>query len=127
MKKNHKNILSIIVSERHHKTFYHHGIKCEINRSFMTGSFCGYVHLGNKYKVPSDLFVHGGITYEEDGTFGFDCAHTNDLKPLLPSHYPRFLDVIYRDYNFAINETKRLADQVYFYNRRFKKLKKLKK
>ena len=50
------------------------------------GHRCGYVtvpeghpHYGKGYDdVRVD--VHGGLTYADEGTFGFDCAHIDDAK-----------------------------------------------
>jgi len=50
------------------------------------GHRCGYVtvpeghpHYGKGYDdVRAD--VHGGLTYAHEGTFGFDCAHIEDIK-----------------------------------------------
>jgi hypothetical protein len=50
------------------------------------GHRCGYVtvpkdhpHYGKGYD-DVDVDVHGGLTYAEEGTFGFDCAHWNDAR-----------------------------------------------
>jgi hypothetical protein len=50
------------------------------------GHRCGYVtvpethpHWGKGYDdVRAD--VHGGLTYSDKGTFGFDCAHLEDIR-----------------------------------------------
>ena len=50
---------------------------------------CGYIYIPiqhERYINSNELYVHGGITYEEvseDGKFyvlGFDCAHYMDMK-----------------------------------------------
>ena len=59
--------------------------------------------------------IHGGITFsgelkEEKGFwYGFDCAHCDDLSPLMSggSHYGE-----YRDMEYVTNETESLAEQL---------------
>lgn len=88
------------------------GYHCLIRRNDRMGFFCGYVavekghpfyrksYQDNDYYIPSNLDVHGGITYSEecdgDGItgichvtkdddaawwFGFDCGHAGDVSP----------------------------------------------
>jgi hypothetical protein len=80
------------------------------------------------------LNVHGGITYAKKKIaqidenvfgnlwwFGFDTAHSGDAKPYLseidrkfPLHHE---DEKYRDFNFTMEETKKLAEQLAKYNK----------
>jgi hypothetical protein len=61
------------------------GYEAEVIATEM-GHRCGYVtvpeghpHYGKGYDdIHAD--VHGGLTYANKGTFGFDCAHLGDAK-----------------------------------------------
>jgi hypothetical protein len=61
------------------------GYKAEVLASPM-GHRCGYVTVPDDHpcirKNYSDLNVnvHGGLTYKNNATFGFDCAHLYDAK-----------------------------------------------
>lgn len=51
------------------------------------GHRCGYVILpenhpayGKDYDDLSGIDVHGGLTFSNEGMFGFDCAHWDDAK-----------------------------------------------
>ena len=65
------------------------GYKCFIDRDLDTWTYCGYVQLPEKhldYKksycyLSDEIKVHGGLTFGNDGLFGFDCQHTWDLSP----------------------------------------------
>lgn len=76
----------------------------------------------------AEFEVHGGITYSGDGRFligvppslwwfGFDCAHSEDVSPNLPSSnlpLPTFSGrrPVYRDMAFVRKEAERLANQI---------------
>lgn len=118
--------------------FVHEGFHCLIQRAPMTYAWCGYVGLpkthpfyGKPYEE-IEVDVHGGLTYaaycshyichkteEEDDLFwlGFDCAHCNDLTPGmhrkdLDNQYPFMRGNVYRDVDYVVTETKRLAEQL---------------
>jgi hypothetical protein len=73
------------------------------------------------------ITIHGGLTYaggvpgvhpdkhtdDHLWWFGFDTAHATDIVPLV-DHYPlaTFPDAYYKDLDWVVNETKRLADQL---------------
>lgn len=64
------------------------GLRCRIRRYGYTGSYnaewlCGYIELPEThpwltmgFTVPAH--VHGGITYNEKNTVGFDCNHGSE-------------------------------------------------
>lgn len=61
------------------------GYEAEVIATKM-GHRCGYVtvpkdhpHYGKGYD-DIDADVHGGLTFANEGTFGFDCAHLDDAK-----------------------------------------------
>lgn len=52
---------------------------------YETGHRCGYITVPEKYSdvvageyYNGNLYVHGGITYQEDNVIGFDCIHAGD-------------------------------------------------
>lgn len=72
------------------------------------GHRCGYVVLpenhpccGKDY-TEIDIYVHGGLTYSDNGTFGFDCAHCDDAKDesIMSDVYLK----IYREFPPLFNE-----------------------
>lgn len=84
------------------------GYLCKIKRS-PQWTYCGYVQLpidhpyyNKNYDEINDLdtiYVHGDLTFSNDGLFGFDCWHTlmGDISPLEetmcakdPHMFPRF-------------------------------------
>lgn len=114
--------------------FEAYGYKCVVHRLRTLKYWTGYVIISNKNHPwygddPRILFgeieVHGGITYAdfspfsdstEDWYVGFHCGHPFDLIPYFweqeGHNYPRlFRNHIYRDINFAIEQTKLLAKQ----------------
>lgn len=58
------------------------GFQCQvILRKFSFESYyCGYVNVGEDVseEIEYDICCHGGITYNENGVIGFDCAHYMD-------------------------------------------------
>ena len=98
--------------------FTHQALPCAIIRSEQ-GHLCGYVGV-EKYhpsvnSTTSNLFVHGGVTWErwgdDNGLFwiGFDCAHDGDL---VLKHKDRALPGTYRDIHYVRNEVMWLAEQL---------------
>jgi hypothetical protein len=126
-----ESLIDTIIREGDKKVFYHHGLKCEIIRMKM-GFWCGYVHKNKNLTFDQDYNIHGGVTFDDKIKIGFDCAHCCDLVPSYDLRTFKMLFEsqkydIYRTKNFAIYETKRLADQIYFQNRLEKQEIKLKK
>lgn len=117
--------------------FKHAGFDCLINRNQL-GAWCGYVAVTKghpwfeRHYNDVDANVHGGLTYSEhcqggvchvpapgaeDDVWwlGFDCCHCFDVTPALVrlkmSVGPR---ETYKNIYFALQETKRLAEQARF-------------
>jgi hypothetical protein len=92
------------------------------------GHRCGYVTVpaghpcGGKDYNDIDVEVHGGLTYGNGATFGFDCAHYNDKKDInlmgeeyrkVYEMYPPMLgDGEVRTLEYCIEECERLAAQL---------------
>jgi hypothetical protein len=110
--------------------FEHVGLKCAIHRSSV-GVLCGYVGVppghpwwGQRFD-DIDANVHGGLTYARGNSvgpntelwwLGFDCAHAGDLMPcMLTLSQPEFLRAAvaleYRNVDYVVAETQRLAEQ----------------
>ncbi len=104
------------------------GIFCGLDWSIKrnhSGAWCGYVKMppGELHKADDiDVHVHGGLTFEEVDpkdnrqVFGFDCAHLDDLLPILVGmpDMPRglFEDAVYRDIDYVTDQCKRLCWQL---------------
>ncbi len=97
------------------------GYRVQILRNLSLGILCGYVFLDKNHPEYGDDFseinVHGGVTFtgEEDGFWkvGFDCGHSNDFMPLMPSF--RFLpdpSSSYRNFQYVFSELKSLVSQL---------------
>lgn len=110
-------------------------IKCKIIRHHSMKHLCGYVLVDKNNELYKDhenhkdnLSVHGGITFDGfiDGDFyiGFDCAHFGDLTTILDFEYPISRHV-YRDKEYVIKETERLAKQIIKYSKEYKRKRKL--
>lgn len=126
------------------------GLDCLIKKNSM-GALCGYVGVpqshplfGKRYDA-ADLSVHGGVNFadacepdadEERGLchtaqdaaneivwwFGFDCAHSRDLKPAFTLHLPPHLaDMLtmwnetYRNFEYVKSDVESLAAQLMEY------------
>jgi hypothetical protein len=101
--------------------------KCEIKRNSLTLALCGYVTVPKKHHYYglgyNDVManVHGGLTYSNRGTFGFDCSHAGDLTPGLllsvlqtakdPREYAELTIThdTYRTFDWVMKETEDLA------------------
>jgi hypothetical protein len=115
-------LLNLIIEEGNYFEFNHAGFKCFIQRAALDQKilreqgiglihWCGYISTGFDISpvMKSTVLVHGGITYNNDGLIGFDCAHANDLCTVIAQKCPQSL---YRSKEYVIDETKRLADQL---------------
>lgn len=60
------------------------------------------------------LAAHGGITYSQDGWFGFDCGHAGDLSPFMAGRFDFsvMMGEIYRSLEFVRHEANQLAWQL---------------
>ena len=111
------------------------GYRCRVKRNESTLSLCGYVAvpIGNKVRGMTydeaglaGVHAHGGLTFGDkmDGHkwFGFDCAHSGDLVPMM---YMRYVvreggenthiytpDETYRTFDWVKKETAKLADSI---------------
>lgn len=106
--------------------FTYKGCSCEMRRNLYKAWCGGYVQIPNNshplyyasYDKISELldnYIHGGITYGWDsnsrffsGYFGFDCSHYDDITPIKSYRHSEF--ATYKDYNFVVNEIKKLVD-----------------
>lgn len=102
------------------------GLLCEIKRNMRLGNLCGYVTVPNLNGICDDDYcdhlgiqVHGGITFsmKKDGghVFGFDCAHSGDLIPVVEMKKIMLgIDSYgtYRNIEYVKNECKELAKQL---------------
>lgn len=121
-------------NEPDRQDFIHAGFSCFILRN-QIGCWCGYVgipeshpYFGKDYNdIPVD--VHGGITYadkcdppichipekgmpENVWWLGFDTAHAFDLCPSMHRRFQFGDTYAYRNMEYSINETKKLAEQL---------------
>lgn len=110
--------------------FIHSGFSCFILRNTL-GSWCGYVGVPETHSCFGkdydnvDVDIHGGLTYsakcyghichtpkagmpDKVWWLGFDTAHAWDISPGLNINS----DGTYKNMNYAITETKKLADQL---------------
>jgi len=101
-------------SEPHHLLTEHLGYVLEIKRHEILKHLCGYIYLpeshpdyGKTYH-DLDVDVHGGLTFSEDGKFGFDCAHAGDYEPGNTYHFDGDM---YRTVDFVLAELHKLAEQ----------------
>lgn len=101
------------------RRFTHHGYQCAVLMGPMTIN--GYIALPDGHpwldypdslEVHPDIDVHGGITYHEGNTIGFDTGHLGDGQhPDAPHRYPsRFTGHVW-DWDEVEEETRRLATQ----------------
>jgi hypothetical protein len=108
-------------------------MECRIRRNRL-GSLCGYVCIPPEHPLYGvsandlpDLDVHGGVTWagswqdDEDDRWwiGFDCGHAFDLSPGMHRAWrsgvpaiPISPDDVYRNVEYAANETRKLAEQL---------------
>lgn len=104
--------------------------RCEIKRQ-QWGAFCGYVGLPSGagfealaiHKLEGALSCHGGITFTEktlsdcssDGVIlwvGFDCAHSDDLMPVVNKDHIYSKGASYKTITFVIQELHDLVAQL---------------
>lgn len=101
------------------RRFTHHGYQCAVLMGPMTIN--GYIALPDGHpwlddpdslELHPDIDVHGGITYHEGNTIGFDTNHLGDVQhPEAPHGYPsRFTGHVW-EWDEVEAETRHLADQ----------------
>ena len=79
-----KEMKELVEKEGNFRSQIYKGIRYEIVRHESFGHLCGYLHYNPKNDEERDIIdniFHRGITYENDGVIGFDCAHAIDLSP----------------------------------------------
>ena len=94
------------------------GFECHAKRHDSMGHLCGYIQVDADHPWHAltydevDVCVHGGLTFSEDGWFGFDCAHAGDLVPkmyaLKGGHYS---GETYKGMGYVVGELIKLAKQ----------------
>ncbi|MEB8172191.1 hypothetical protein NGH30_10240 [Macrococcus caseolyticus] len=79
-----KEMKELVKKEGNFRSQIYKGIRYEIVRHESFGHLCGYLHYNPKNDEERDVIdciFHRGITYENEGIIGFDCAHAIDLSP----------------------------------------------
>ena len=99
---------------------------CKMRRNETLLTWCGYVEvtidnsLHEKHYDDLDLDVHGGITFSDymdnNWSFGFDCAHYNDMIPFYVKLLKNEFGNTYRTKEYVISETESLAEQISKYS-----------
>ena len=106
------------------------GFQCEIKRAPSLLHLCGYVTVPTTHPCHAkrcdevDVNVHGGLTYANTDdygtTFGFDCAHLDDLVPGMLRYAAdaamasEYMDT-YRDIAYVTAQVNSLAQQLHDY------------
>lgn len=75
--------------------------QCSVRRNPSSWTYCGYVQLPNSHpdfsktyqNLSKQIEVHGGLTFSENGKFGFDTAHFGDISPARESHQAKNPDL----------------------------------
>lgn len=111
-----------IKKEGNFKSQTYKGVKYEIVRHEHLGHLCGYLHYTPKDDEERNIIesnFHGGITYENDGVIGFDCAHASDLSlskieldKELGFDMPKFLNPKYRTMQYVEDILKSTIDKI---------------
>lgn len=93
-------------------------IHCRIVRHPELGHLNGYIDLPEAHPwrklTENDLVgfveVHGGVTYFNVDSVGFDCAHSGDICPCM-GNAPYLGNNVYRDFAYVKNEVESMARQ----------------
>jgi len=125
----------IVKEEGDYYEFEAFGLHCVLKRN---SSWCGYVGVpkdsrldGKSYswdttsenglskleEAITNINVHGGLTYSgrlmgDVWYFGFDCSHFGDLNSYDLRFEIETENCVYRDKDYVIKETTRLAEQI---------------
>lgn len=112
----------LVKKEGNFKSRMYKGIRYEIVRYEHLGHLCGYLHYipkNDEERDAIDYIFHRGITYENDGVIGFDCAHAIDLSPKkieidgkFGLGIPTFLKPEYRTMQYVEDILKRTIDKL---------------
>lgn len=117
-----KEMKELVKKEGNFKSRMYKGIRYEIVRYEHLGHLCGYLHYipkNDEERDVIDYIFHRGITYENDGVIGFDCAHATDLSPMkieidgkFGLGIPTFLKPEYRTMQYVEDILKRTIDKL---------------
>lgn len=117
-----KEMKELVEKEGNFRSQIYKGIRYEIVRHESFGHLCGYLHYNPKNdeeRYVIDNVFHRGITYENDGVIGFDCAHAIDLSPMkiemnekFGLGTPSFLKSEYRTIQYVEDILKRTIDKL---------------
>lgn len=117
-----KEMKELVKNEGNFKSRMYKGIRYEIVRYEHLGHLCGYLHYTPKNEEERDIIdnvFHRGITYENGGVIGFDCAHAIDLSPMkieMDEKFglgtPTFLNPKYRTMQYVEDILKRTIDKL---------------
>lgn len=117
-----KEMKELVKKEGNFRSQIYKGIRYEIVRHEHLGHLCGYLHYTPKNEGERDIIdnvFHRGITYENDGVIGFDCAHATDLSPKkieMDEKFglgtPTFLNPKYRTMQYVEDILKRTIDKL---------------
>lgn len=117
-----KEMKELVKKEGNFRSQIYKGIRYEIVRHESFGHLCGYLHYNPKTEEERDVIdnvFHRGITYENDGVIGFDCAHAIDLSPMkieMDKKFglgtPTFLNPKYRTMQYVEDILKRTIDKL---------------
>ncbi|WP_232754384.1 hypothetical protein [Macrococcoides caseolyticum] len=117
-----KEMKELVKNEGNFKSRMYKGIRYEIVRYEHLGHLCGYLHYipkNDEERDVIDCIFHRGITYENDGVIGFDCAHATDLSPKkieMDEKFglgtPTFLNPEYRTIQYVEDILKRTIDKL---------------
>ncbi|PKF08357.1 hypothetical protein [Macrococcoides caseolyticum] len=117
-----KEMKELVKKEGNFRSQIYKGIRYEIVRHESFGHLCGYLHYNPKTEEERDVIdnvFHRGITYENDGVIGFDCAHAIDLSPKkieidgkFGLGIPTFLKPEYRTMQYVEDILKRTIDKL---------------
>lgn len=97
--------------------FEAYGFKCQAKRHDDLGHLCGYITVGADHPWHAltydevDADVHGGLTFSENGWFGFDCAHAGDVVPKLNHLKIADFGETYKGMGYVVGELIKLAKQ----------------
>ncbi|UTH07922.1 hypothetical protein [Macrococcoides canis] len=117
-----KEMKELVKKEGNFKSRMYKGIRYEIVRYEHLGHLCGYLHYipkNDEERDAIDYNFHRGITYENEGVIGFDCAHAIDLSPKkieidgkFGLGIPTFLKPEYRTMQYVEDILKRTIDKL---------------
>ena len=97
--------------------FEAYGFKCQAKRHDDLGHLYGYITVGADHPWHAltydevDADVHGGLTFSNEGRFGFDCAHLGDVVPKMHALTGKDFGETYKGMGYVVGELIKLAKQ----------------